>query len=382
MELKKGDIVAVVAEVVAERDGKIIISIPGATVSEDLIIAPRKPIKILDRSPSPGDEVFYKGDIRCIFRRNETQSVVSLVRDGMPHDDPTSYLFANIRDIRRVDQSGTVKFVSADKQVPNSETGREVMEELNSGSATVDDEKASSDDGDQQDQKDTDSGNSSESSLSANAVALVSAEAVQNNSADHDEVHSAQSPEHASYEVDMTATSGQEDGAESDSVEPEDQIEDEPELESDKITIEMPEGFSPRVSSALVEQEVLPPLETPESVVETAEASEEATAEADKEDVVPDAASDDDGDDDTGVDVVAYAADDIDTDDVIAAEAIEETPQEPVNEPEQPEMTEEEREEKERRLQKLRDQTLPQLNSVPEDKGGDIYDDIEDLDKN
>ena len=60
MELKKGDVVAVVAEVVAERDGKIIISIPGATVSEDLIIAPRKPIRVLERSASPGDSVMYK----------------------------------------------------------------------------------------------------------------------------------------------------------------------------------------------------------------------------------------------------------------------------------------------------------------------------------
>ena len=50
----------------------------------------------------------------------------------MPHDDPTSYLFANIKDIRRIDQDGTVKFVSTERHFPNAETGREAMDRMKS----------------------------------------------------------------------------------------------------------------------------------------------------------------------------------------------------------------------------------------------------------
>ena len=381
MELKKGDIVAVVAEVVAERDGKIIISIPGATVSEDLIIAPRKPIKILDRAPSPGDEVLYKGDMRCIFRRNETQSVVSLVRDGMPHDDPSSYLFANIRDIRRVDQSGTVKFVSVEKPVPNSETGREVMDRLNSTdedtsvlaaaeqapiekSFEVDDQAFTRPQADVLTEDRTDDTRPRDEALQEDTLP--------------DEVVQA-SPEGLTLDNEEAPTpEAERPESESDS-----------DSDSDKITIEMPEGFAPRYP-APVDAPV--PAPVPENPVSTRSEPEDQES-ADSEVISNEASEDtvttsDEAVEDTQSENGAEETDPTDSvvDDSVVHDGEEEaSTHDEIEEPAQPEMTEEERQQRELRLQKLRDQTLPQLNGNGDaqptaDKGNDIFDDIDDLD--
>jgi len=386
MELKKGDIVAVVAEVVAERDGKIIISIPGATVSEDLVIAPRKPIKILDRAPSPGDEVLYKGEMRCIFRRNETQSVVSLVREGMPHDDPSSYLFANIRDIRRVDQSGTVKFVSAEKPVPNSETGREVMERLE-----IVDDRAQDDSPSEQ--------APAEKSFEIDAQAFTTPPVPTTSSDGSDDPQPA---DEAPVEAEPTSVPVEDVVIE----DPQDiALGDEADSDSDKITIEMPEGFAPRypvpaeapaatpvLTPAVQEQD--PPVQTAEPQKtdgETAPAT--ITLEAPTEDkTVSDDVSTTISDQ-----VIPEPAQEESVQEQVPTEPVEneasvskdedETPgDDEAEEPAQPEMSEEEREQRELRLQKLRDQTLPQLNGNSDSQGAapaksnDIFDDIEDLD--
>ena len=379
MELKKGDIVAVVAEVVAERDGKIIISIPGATVSEDLIIAPRKPIKILDRAPSPGDEVLYKGDMRCIFRRNETQSVVSLVRDGMPHDDPSSYLFANIRDIRRVDQSGTVKFVSVEKPVPNSETGREVMDRLTATdedtsvlaaaeqapiekSFEVDDQAFTRPQADVVTEDRTDDTRPRNEALQEDTLP--------------DEVVQASPEGHTLDNEEAPAPEAERPDSDSDS-------------DSDKITIEMPEGFAPRYPAPV---DTLVPAPVPEAPVSTRSEPEDQES-ADSEVISDEAEEDAITTSDEAVEETQSKDDaqEPDPTDSVTDESVvhdgdgEASAHDEIEEPAQPEMTEEERQQRELRLQKLRDQTLPQLNGNGDaqptaDKGNDIFDDIDDLD--
>ena len=379
MELKKGDVVAVVAEVVAERDGKIIISIPGATVSEDLIIAPRKPIRVLERSASPGDSVMYKDEIPCIYRRNETQNVVSLVREGMPHDDPTSYLFANIKDIRRIDQDGTVKFVSTERHFPNAETGREAMDRMKS----EEDVEAMQ----QDDQADDES------------TASTAPEVLEAPIAREEELE-AQAPitETASpLPVLLPPETEKAPNIEANAPDTEpdleieaDDADDADDAESDKITIEMPEGFPPR--RPVVEEAVqAPPAPAAdEKAVEqspTEEISSEESVNA-AEDASPEEQERPTGDSDEKEDEVAPETES----EAMAAPVIEDGPDETVTEESEaaasePELTDEEIEEKNRRVNKLRQETITNLNGDEGDsseapKPASIFDDIDDLDGN
>lgn len=377
MELKKGDVVAVVAEVVAERDGKIIISIPGATVSEDLIIAPRKPIRVLERSASPGDSVMYKDEIPCIYRRNETQNVVSLVREGMPHDDPTSYLFANIKDIRRIDQEGTVKFVSTERHFPNAETGREAMDRMKS----EEDVEATQHD-----------------SQADNGTAVPAApEVLEAPSAREDELET-QAPitETASpLPVLLPPETEKAQTIEADAPDTEADLEIEAEdadddAASDKITIEMPEGFPPR--RPVVEEAVqAPPVPAAdEEAAEQAPAEEisseesvNAAEDASAEEQERPAGDSDEKEDEVAPDPESEAMDAPAIEDASDA-AVTEEDEAPAPEPE---LTEEEIEEKNRRVSKLRQETITNLSGDEGDspeapKPASIFDDIDDLDAN
>lgn len=376
MELKKGDVVAVVAEVVAESDGKIIISIPGATVSEDLIIAPRKPIRVLERSASPGDSVMYKDEIPCIYRRNETQNVVSLVREGMPHDDPTSYLFANIKDIRRIDQEGTVKFVSTERHFPNAETGREAMDRMKSEEdveATQQDEQA-------------DNG----------SAAPAAPEILEVPTAREDELE-PQAPitETAPpLPVLLPPETGKAPTIEADAPNTETDLEIDADADadddsaSDKITIEMPEGFPPR--RPVVEEAVQAPpaAADEEEAVEQAPAEEisseesvNATEDASAEEQDRPVSDSDEKEDEVVLEPESEA---------MAAPAIEDASDAAVTEESEavasePELTQEEIEEKNRRVNKLRQETITNLsgdegNSPEAPKPASIFDDIDDLD--
>lgn len=376
MELKKGDVVAVVAEVVAESDGKIIISIPGATVSEDLIIAPRKPIRVLERSASPGDSVMYKDEIPCIYRRNETQNVVSLVREGMPHDDPTSYLFANIKDIRRIDQEGTVKFVSTERHFPNAETGREAMDRMKSEEdveATQQDEQA-------------DNG----------SAAPAAPEILEVPTAREDELElpTPITETATPLPVLLPPETGKAPTIEADAPNTETDLEIDADADadddsaSDKITIEMPEGFPPR--RPVVEEAV----QAPPAAADEEEAVEQAPAEeiSSEESVnaTEDASAEEQdrpvSDSDEKEDKVVLEPES----EAMAAPAIEGASDADVTEESEavasePELTEEEIEEKNRRVNKLRQETITNLsgdegNSPEAPKPASIFDDIDDLD--
>lgn len=359
MELKKGDVVAVVAEVVAERDGKIIISIPGATVSDDLIIAPRKPIRILDRAPSPGDQVLYKGETRCIFRKHETETVISLVKEGMPHDDPSSYLFANIRDVRRIDQAGTVKFVAIDKPVPHAETGREIMEEV--------------------------------ASEEKQAVLLPAPEVEpeitkydfteESSSSGEVEASDASGQDKAGLLVEESVSKEVEQISQEDSTSDEDTAEgkaaadlddadgEDGEDESDKISIEMPEGFT---APALTRENKSEKEIKPEGAAE-----EEVHSEGEKAD--SDNASNATFNDE--VSIAEESENAPDESENLTGDKEDRPAEEPVDL--KPEMSEEERHQKEQRLENLRRQTIENLtDGEGETKGSanSILDDIEDLD--
>lgn len=401
MELKKGDVVAVVAEVVAERDGKIIISIPGATVSEDLIIAPRKPIRILERSPSPGDQVLYRNEIPCIFRRNETQTVVSLVRDGMPHDDPTSYLFANIKDIRRLDQSGTVKFVSTERSFPNSETGREAMAEMEADDAgaavpdTTADNASRQDGGDvpmtpqEGDPVDTttqrsESDGVEEAFLSGDTTPVedrVSAPATENEAA----------PGNASEQDILAPEEVRADAQDIASDDANGLPGDEGDVdESDKITIEMPEGFASRTRSeddnersavTSVPETTEPSPGTIEEEVARSEpvTTEDASVPADDHDYTATIMQEGEVDNEDRATEDDAATSDTE-DHVRTAEA-----------PPAAEMTQEELRERDLRIGKLREETISNLNGdngakpetpapTPASTGSSIFPNLDDLD--
>jgi len=404
MELKKGDVVAVVAEVVAERDGKIIISIPGATVSEDLIIAPRKPIRILERSPSPGDEVLYRNEIPCIFRRNETQTVVSLVRDGMPHDDPTSYLFANIKDIRRLDQSGTVKFVSTERSFPNSETGREAMAELEAHETDAAASRIAAVDASRQEEDDV-STTRQENDPDAITIAQREPNGIEEapystgpiDAEDAAVLPSAENGagENASEQVILPPEDAQ---ADAQSNSPDDAAapdvgEDDVDVdESDKITIEMPEGFAPRTQSedAIERTPVLPAPELAEPLSEAVGEEvvrpepvtiEDTNVTADSHDALVTLPEEDETEDQSSAPEDDAAASDAEDHDGTAETSVA------------AEMTQEELRERDLRIGKLRQETISNLNGdngansenpapspAPTTIGSSIFPNLDDLD--